>query len=116
MKMSPYCRLPWDSKEGEEAVMKLRIALFIGIIALSFSTVVWAESDSKVRTDSDSKKDLLRKGPQLWAQSCMRCHNFRSPKSLSDREWDIAVHHMRVRANLTAEEAEAILIFLKSAN
>lgn len=104
--------------------MKLRIALFVGIIALSFSTLVWAESDSKVRaesdskvrTDSDSKKDLLRKGPQLWAQNCMRCHNFRSPKSLSDREWDIAIHHMRVRANLTAEESEAILIFLKSFN
>jgi len=88
--------------------MRMQIALFVGILSLSFSALAWA--------DADSKKDLLRKGPQLWAQNCMRCHNYRSPQSYSDREWDIAVHHMRVRANLTAEESEAIREFLKSAN
>jgi hypothetical protein len=55
-------------------------------------------------------------GAKLWAQNCIRCHNIRNPASLSDRQWEIVLHHMRVRANLTAEEHELILEFLKAAN
>ena len=57
-----------------------------------------------------------RSGAELWSQACMRCHNFRDVASLSDREWDIAAHHMRVRGNLTAVEHEKILVFLKATN
>ena len=53
---------------------------------------------------------------QLWAESCVRCHNVRSPSIYSDAEWDVAMHHMRIRANLTAEESTKVLEFLKSAN
>ena len=55
-------------------------------------------------------------GAQLWAQNCGHCHNVRSPGSYSDVQWDVAMLHMRVRANLTAEEHRKILEFLKSAN
>lgn len=55
-------------------------------------------------------------GAQLWAENCVRCHNIRSPSTYSDVEWDVAMHHMRIRANLTAEEHRKILQFLKSAN
>ena len=57
-----------------------------------------------------------RGGALLWSQNCMRCHNLRNPNERSDREWDVIVHHMRVRANLTAEEHRLILRFLQSAN
>ena len=53
---------------------------------------------------------------QLWAENCIRCHNVRSPSFYSDAEWEVAMHHMRIRANLTAEEHKRILEFLKSAN
>ena len=53
---------------------------------------------------------------QLWAENCGRCHNQRSPTERSDRQWEIIVLHMRIRANLTAQEAKKILEFLKSAN
>jgi hypothetical protein len=53
---------------------------------------------------------------QLWAENCVRCHNVPSPSIYSDAEWDVAMHHMRIRANLTAEESTKILEFLKSAN
>jgi cytochrome c553 len=53
---------------------------------------------------------------QLWAQTCMQCHNNRSPDSYSDAEWDVAMQHMRLRANLTPEEQRRIVEFLKSAN
>jgi hypothetical protein len=55
-------------------------------------------------------------GALLWSQTCMRCHNLRNPRERSDRQWDVIVHHMRVRANLTAEEHRAILGFLQAAN
>ncbi len=55
-------------------------------------------------------------GATLWAQNCMHCHNIRSPDSYSDAQWDVAMLHMRVRANLTAEEHKKILAFLKSAH
>ncbi len=59
---------------------------------------------------------LLKGGAQLWAENCIRCHNYRPPRERSDRGWEIIVHHMRVRANLTAVEHRLILAFLKSAN
>ena len=55
-------------------------------------------------------------GALAWSQNCMRCHNLRNPKERSDREWETIVFHMRVRANLTAEEHRLIVRFLQSAN
>lgn len=55
-------------------------------------------------------------GAQIWAQNCMRCHNIRSPSPYSDAQWSVITMHMRVRANLTADEQKAILKFLQAAN
>jgi len=55
-------------------------------------------------------------GARIWARNCIRCHNIRTPASFSDRQWGIIVHHMRVKANLTGEQSEAILRFLQAAN
>ena len=58
----------------------------------------------------------LKGGAQVWSENCMRCHNLRRPRQRSDREWTVIAHHMRVRANLLAEEHRLILRFLQSAN
>jgi hypothetical protein len=55
-----------------------------------------------------------KSGAQLWAENCVRCHNIRSPSSLSPVQWEVATMHMRIRANLTPEEHKKILEFLKS--
>jgi cytochrome c5 len=55
-------------------------------------------------------------GAQLWADNCMRCHNGRPPEEFSGAQWDTIVHHMRLRANLTGEEAREIVAFLKASN
>ena len=57
-----------------------------------------------------------KSGAELWAENCNRCHNVRPPPSFSDAQWQVIVHHMRERANLTGEEARAITVFLQSAN
>ena len=55
-------------------------------------------------------------GAELWAETCSRCHNLRSPSMFSDAQWEVALYDMRVRANLTGEEQRKILAFLQSAN
>jgi cytochrome c5 len=55
-------------------------------------------------------------GAELWGRNCGHCHNIRSPSSYSDAQWEVVMMHMRVRANLTAEEHQKILAFLKSAH
>lgn len=52
-------------------------------------------------------------GQQLWSQNCSRCHNLRSPASYNAAQWEVVALHMRVRANLTANEHRAILEFLQ---
>ena len=57
-----------------------------------------------------------RSGAELWSANCNRCHNAPSPKAFSAAEWDLIVHHMRLRANLTGREAVSIAEFLKEGN
>lgn len=47
---------------------------------------------------------------QAYKANCSRCHL--APRKFSDRVTATVVRHMRVRANLTAEEEKAILEYL----
>lgn len=55
-------------------------------------------------------------GEELWSNNCQRCHNMRSPSMYTPAQWNVIVHHMRVRANITGAEQRAISDFLKSAS
>ena len=67
-------------------------------------------------TDAVQLPEGAMRGAQLWTDNCIRCHNIRPPKSLSDKKWEIVMMHMRVRASLTGEEQRQILRFLQAAN
>jgi cytochrome c5 len=54
-------------------------------------------------------------GAQLWTETCLHCHNLRSPASYSAAQWQVALHDMRVRGNLTGDEQCKILAFMLSA-
>ena len=56
------------------------------------------------------------RGAKAWAQTCQGCYNLRDPKELTDRNWDIVVNHMRVRADLPGQMARDIKAFLKASN
>lgn len=98
----------------------LLVALGVSILALG------CESESRMATTDvtpdynlaqiDEPSQFVTAGAKLWEQNCIRCHNVRTPSSFSDGQWKIVMHHMRVRAGLTAEEHESILRFLQSAN
>jgi cytochrome c5 len=68
------------------------------------------------RAAQDAAIEPAVDGGKLWSQECGRCHNKRSPEKFSDAQWQVIVHHMRVRAYLTGTESRAIIDFLKSAN
>jgi hypothetical protein len=97
-----------------------RICKWIGLpgatIIISCIAVIWFvfgcttnKQSGEVAAGTPGKS-----GAQLWAENCIRCHNIRSPGSLSPAQWEVAMMHMRVRANLTPEEHKKILEFLKS--
>jgi len=71
-----------------------------------------ADSNGEVKTESNGGLS----GEELWSNNCQRCHNLRSPAMQTPVQWQIIVHHMRVRANITGSDARAIADFLKSAS
>lgn len=84
----------------------------IALLVLVSASRCLAGGEGKGTDGKDTGVDVAR----LWAQTCTRCHNARPAKSYSDAQWDVIVHHMRIRANLTGEEARLITQFLKEAN
>ncbi len=90
---------------GHSIVLALIAAVLVACSTLSYS-------DGSTTAPQEDRPA----GAELWAQNCRRCHNFRDPTSLSDAQWDVVMMHMRIRANLTAEEHQLILEYLKSSN
>ena len=72
-----------------------------------------AANTSNSAASTDSYMGLS--GEELWSNNCLRCHNIRPPTMYSNAQWDLIVHHMRLRANITGQEQRAIVEFLKSA-
>jgi len=68
------------------------------------------------KTFGEEKQKQGLDGAKVFRNNCNRCHNYRYPNERSDTQWEIIVTHMRVRAQLTEEEAMAVLEFLKKAN
>ena len=89
------------------------IAAILGLGALVAQVPVTA-AETNVVTQSDPMQ--FAKGARTWADTCARCHNMRNPGSLRDDQWRAAIAHMRVRAGLTATEAENVLVFLQQSN
>jgi len=59
-----------------------------------------------------SPATTVERGAELWAATCRRCHVPRSLNKFDAKHWDVTMLHMRVRANLTGEEARLIRSFL----
>ena len=56
----------------------------------------------------------LLSGAELYAINCNRCHPERSAVERNAAEWQTILLHMRVRANLPAAQAGAILDYLQA--
>ncbi|MFV1994806.1 MAG: hypothetical protein ACC661_05165 [Verrucomicrobiales bacterium] len=96
----------------------LLAALLAGVVTLGACQTQSSSSAGAEATEEDYIATVApsKTGVELWADNCVRCHNVRDPSSYSDAQWDVAVHHMRIRANLTGQDAEAIREFILTAN
>lgn len=95
-------------KKSFQAMVSVSFNLFFFVLFGGISVIAW-------NTSAQAAKPESQKGSaQLWSENCARCHNMRSPSTYSDKQWEIIVHHMRVRGNLTSEEHKKIIEFLKS--
>lgn len=61
----------------------------------------------------ESQKVKAKSGVQLWAENCQRCHNTPSPSTFSHDQWTTIGMHMQTRAQLTDEERDKIVAFLR---
>ncbi len=100
---------------------RLTIPLFAAVLVLGLAACQTPRVASTPEASSKTTVPVTnahpeKSGTQLWAENCIRCHNLRPPASYSDAEWEVAMHHMRIRANLTAEEHRKILEFIQAAN
>lgn len=78
--------------------------LLAGIIAIMFINGCAATQMVTAKT-----------GTQLWGENCIRCHNAPPSSDYSPAQWETIGMHMKLRANLTDDETNKIVAFLKSA-
>src|SRR5438105_4912300 len=111
---------------------RLRIALSLALVSavlgpLALLTVAEGkdekapetEKSAEPRSEADSPnkepKFAPRKlsGAELYSMHCNRCHPERYPTERTAAQWKTILLHMRVRANLPAEQARTILKYLQ---
>jgi hypothetical protein len=106
--------MKFETSQWLAAILVSLAAIGLGLAGCSTAKQAGG-SASAPATDRNAARPA-QTGVQLWAQNCGHCHNIRSPDSYSVTHWDVAMVHMRVRANLTPQEHKAILEFLQSGN
>jgi hypothetical protein len=101
-------------KKISKPATSVAIVILLGGLLIGTQGVAADKSSSKKASRADPMQVV--RGAKAWKNNCGRCHNLRSPKELTDEEWDVSTAHMRVRANLDGKDAEDIKAFLKASN
>ena len=70
-----------------------------------------AAKEDKAAAKPEKKKKLT--GAELYAINCNRCHPERYATEFTAAQWKTIMLHMRVRANLPAAQAKAIMKYLQ---
>ena len=101
-------------------MLKRSVPIALLLLFVSTNVNLFADPKAKGETASESTGAVSNDsymgltGEQLWSNNCVRCHNIRPPTMYGNAQWDVIVHHMRLRANITGQEQRAIVEFLKS--
>src|SRR5947209_3714596 len=104
-------------------ITKVHNSLLAALVLLIFAIASWdalagSKASRETATESNSaatsNSSMELSGQELWSNNCQRCHNIRPPTMYNNAQWDVIVHQMRVRANITGAEQRAIADFLKS--
>jgi cytochrome c5 len=94
--------------------MKRRILLQLTLVtSIASATLVLAQTSTAPKSTSPAAKAAAKQpdvGERKFAANCGRCHS--APEQLSPSLTGTVVRHMRVRANLSAQDEKDILKFL----
>ena len=95
-------------------------AIYVASIALvggaDTQTDKTAKPEKVAKSDKDTASKTQKKkltGAELYAIHCNRCHPERYATEFTPAQWKTIMLEMRVRANLPAEQAKAILKYLQ---
>ena len=93
----------------------LQITIIAGSLIALLGLSLWVSPRGNA---ADQKPDTaaIARGAKSWAENCARCHNPRDPKDFRDDQWKVIMTHMRIRAGLTGDEANDILVFLQASD
>jgi hypothetical protein len=104
----------------DREIITMRIGFITLCVTLLLIVAGCSHNNPAPSTPNDARASAAGSGEpggaELWAGNCARCHNIRPPQSFSSTQWETIVHHMRLRANLTGEEARQITEFLQASN
>jgi mono/diheme cytochrome c family protein len=59
------------------------------------------------------RRELFRRGAELWPVKCMQCHNARPGSEFTPEQWQMILMHMRTLANLPPQDAQAVYVYLQ---
>ena len=93
----------------------LTVVIATMVIGGLASTLRSAEPESNAppsQTNSAPSQEQIT-GAELYSMHCNRCHPERYPTERTAANWKTIMLHMRVRANLPAEQARLILKYLQ---
>ncbi len=105
------CKLRWLASLGLAVIT----AAFYST-PLACITAAEPKPQEEVKPEKSVKKKAEKRkltGAELYAVHCNRCHPERYPAEWTAAQWKTIMLEMRVRANLPAEQAKAILKYLR---
>jgi len=97
--------------KSQSLIVALLAALAIHAATVPSSAQQVSNSDPQTQAE---QRALFLRGAQLWPVYCNTCHNARPGAEFSPAEWRMIMMHMRTQANLPANDARAVLEYLRS--
>jgi cytochrome c5 len=93
------------------------IIALLAALAIHAASIVPSSAQQVSNSDPQNQAEqraLFLRGAQLWPVYCNTCHNARTGAEFSPAEWRMIMMHMRTQANLPANDARAVLEYLRS--
>ncbi len=92
----------------------IKFGMMAALAAIALVPLAPRHARAAEMTPAQQKRQMFRRGAQLWPIYCNTCHNARPGGEFSPTEWNMIIMHMRTQANLPPQDANAILEYLKA--
>jgi len=91
-------------------VLALAAIPLAGLLPLVGQNAPAKQPSAKAAAAKTQPADDSSRGQQVFKQNCARCHD--APQNFPPQISGTIVHHMRIRASMSAEDEKALLKFM----